>query len=283
MKIGVHPMNLHLRLAEHWGGLFGDADVRFVGYPEGRDTGALIASGQIQAGGTGSTPPLISQSTGLPVTYLAASAPRPANGALLVAPGSEIRSIADLAGRHVAMIDGSFHTYLLARTLEQAGYALKDVTRIEMSPARSRAALIAGEVDVWVAMAPQIDAAIAAGEAELLTLCGSTIPNRSVFWTLESSGLTSDDTARLVHGLVQLGREVTAQPDRAARILAGPGASAREIAQWSKVVAGRDWTVTPANPALVAEQQAEADTLWKHGDFAARLEISAFIPTPDAA
>lgn len=283
MKIGVHPMNLHLRLAEHWPGLFEGLSPAFVSYAEGRDTGALIARGEIDIGGTGSTPPLISQSGGLPVTYVAASAPRPANGALLVAPRSTVTGIADLRGRKVAMIDGSFHTYLLARTLEQADMQLADVTRVEMSPARSRAALIAGEVDVWVAMAPQIDLAIAAGEARLLTLCGSTIPNRSVFWTLGTAGLTDAAIGGFVQGLVRLGREVSADPDRAAHILAGPRAEAATFAQWSKVVAGRDWTIFPADATLIAEQQAEADTLFQHGDFAQALTISTFIPAPDAA
>ena len=47
LKIGVHPSNLHLTLAQHWPGAFPDVDVTFVTYPEGRDTGRQLAEGRI--------------------------------------------------------------------------------------------------------------------------------------------------------------------------------------------------------------------------------------------
>ncbi|WP_306884958.1 ABC transporter substrate-binding protein [Amorphus orientalis] len=283
MKIGVHPMNLHLRLAELWPAPFADMDVEFVSYPEGRDTGKLIAEGRLAVGGTGSTPPLISQSEGLPVIYLAASAPRPANGAILVAVDSPIATLDQLKGKRVALIDGSFHTYLLARSLEQAGLRLTDVQRCEMSPQASREALARGEVDVWIAMAPMIDQTIEAGETRLLTLCGSTIPNRSVFWTLRDAEATSNELEGFVAGLVALGRQVSADPDRAVALLAGKAPSAEARAAWKGVVMGRDWTVVPASPSLVAEQQEEADVLHAHGDFAAPLKIESFRAAVGAA
>ena len=42
MKIGVHPNNLHLRLARLWPGAFEEFDPEFVAYREGRDTAALL-------------------------------------------------------------------------------------------------------------------------------------------------------------------------------------------------------------------------------------------------
>ena len=278
LKIGVHPMNLHLRLAELWPGLFDTIQASFVHYPEGRDTGALIAEGRLAVGGTGSTPPLIAQAGGLPVIYLGASAPRPANGALLVAKDSEITSIEQLKDKRVALIDGSFHTYLLARSLEQVGMSLSDVVRCEMSPAASREALGKGEVDVWIAMAPMIDQTIASGETRLLSLCGSTIPNRSVFWTLATAEATDEELEAFVAGLVRLGAEVSANPEKAAALLAGDKADAKTLAAWKGVVSGRDWTVVPASAALVAEQQEEADVLHAHGDFEAAIEITSFRP-----
>lgn len=283
LKIGVHPMNLHLRLAALWPGLFDRIGTEFVNYGEGRETGARIAAGELHVSGTGSTPPLISQAEGKPVVYLAASAPRPGNGALLVKPDSPVKTLSDLKGRRVALIDGSFHTYLLARSLEQAGLELKDVIRCEMSPAASRKALAAGTVDVWIAMAPLIEQTTGAGEARLLALCGSTIPNRSVFWTLADSGASDQALDAFVDGLITLGHHITAEPERAASLLAGPGAGAQDLAAWQGVIAGRDWTISPAGPALVAEQQEEADVLHGHGDFAAPLIITAFRRAASAA
>ncbi|MEW5423573.1 ABC transporter substrate-binding protein [Amorphus sp. 3PC139-8] len=283
MKIGVHPMNLHLRLAQLWPGAFGGMEVEFVAYPEGRDTGRLIDQRRFAVGGTGSTPPLISQSEGLPVIYLAASAPRPANGALLVAADSSLTKLSELKDKRVALIDGSFHTYLLARSLEQAGLGLADVERCEMSPQDSRTALSKGDVDVWIAMAPMIDQTIASGETRLLSLCGSTIPNRSVFWTLRGADATSEELEGFVAGLIDLGRAVSADPERAVALLAGKEANAEARAAWKGVITGRDWTVVPASASLVAEQQEEADVLHAHGDFKAPLKIESFRAAVGAA
>lgn len=128
-------------------------------------------------------------------------------------------------------------------------------------------------------MAPLIDQTIAAGEARLLSLCGSTIPNRSVFWTLAGSGATEAELDGFVAALLKLGEAVAADPEQAAGLLAGDAATPAQLAQWKAVIAGRDWRVIPASAALVAEQQEEADVLHAHGDFAAPLHITAFRPT----
>src|SRR6218665_90906 len=106
MKIGVHPNNLHLRIARLWPGAFAEFDPEFVSYREGRDTAGLLEEGVIHFGGTGSTPPIQADSRGLGVPYIAASAPRPANGAILVRKDSQIRTAADLKGTRISLIDG---------------------------------------------------------------------------------------------------------------------------------------------------------------------------------
>ncbi|MBL0932180.1 MAG: ABC transporter substrate-binding protein, partial [Alphaproteobacteria bacterium] len=129
LRIGVHPNNLHLTLAAKWPAGFEGVEPVYVPYAEGRETGRRLAAGEIDVGGTGSTPPIRDQAAGLDVRYLAASAPRPENGAIVVAPGSALAGIRDLAGRRVGLIDGSFHTYLLARVLEAADLTVADVRR----------------------------------------------------------------------------------------------------------------------------------------------------------
>jgi NitT/TauT family transport system substrate-binding protein/sulfonate transport system substrate-binding protein len=275
LRVGVHPSNLHLTLAQHWSGAFASLDVQFVSYAEGRDTGRQLVEGHIDIGGTGSTPPIISQVSGLDVLYLAASAPRPANGGILVAKNSAIRGVKDLAGKKVALLDGSFHTYLLARVLEAEGLSLRDVERVERAPVPSRDALIAGKVDAWVAMAPLLDQAIADGGARMLAPCGATIPNRSLFWTLARRNLKAETIEAFVMELSRLGEAIAVEPGRAAQILAGLKLGNVDIAGWRKAITGRDWSIVPANDAIVAEQQEEADTLFRHAEITRRIELAA--------
>jgi sulfonate transport system substrate-binding protein len=275
LRIGVHPNNLHLFLAQGWPGAFDGMDVELVPYGEGRSSGRLLAEGRIDVCGTGSTPPILAQAAGQPVEYLAASAPRPANGGLVVAPSSPIAATNDMKGARVALLDGSFHTYLLARELEKAGLSLRDVHRVELSPGASLRALGAGEVDAWVAMAPLLDQSLAAGRARLLARCGDTIPNRSVFWTAQDRAIPAATLDRFVAGLMRLGQAIQSDPLRAAKRLADAGAGEAGIAAWRDVVAGRDWSIVPAGAQVIAEQQAEADTLLRHGDLPRPVDLAA--------
>ncbi|PSH65225.1 ABC transporter substrate-binding protein [Phyllobacterium sophorae] len=267
MKIGVHPSNLHLRLAQVWPNAFASLGPEFVNYPEGRDTARLLNSRAIDFGGTGSTPPITAEVEGLDVIYIAASAPRPANGGIFVLKDSPIRSVGDLENKRVSLIDGSFHTYLLARSLETEGLLLPDVTRVETGAGDALPALLEGRVDAWIAMAPRLEKALERTDIRLIARCGSTIPNRSLFWTLGGQGLSADLRQHIVVELVRIGREVTDDPRRAALRLAENRGADADVDAWEKVVRSRDFSVVPADENIIAEQQEEADTLYRHGHF----------------
>lgn len=275
MRIGVHPNNLHLRLASVWPGAFSGLDPIFVPYSEGRDTASLLESGAIHVGGTGSTPPIEADARGLGVEYVAASAPRPANGAIFVREDSDIGSVADLAGRKISLIDGSFHTYLLARSLEGENLALDDVERIESGTRDSLTELLEGRVDAWVAMSPRLEKAISRTDLRLIVRCGATIPNRSLFWSLERIGLSPAEVAGIASELARVGGEITADPVRAAHLLAENDRSGTDAEAWERVVRSRDFSVVPIDAAVLAEQQEEADTLFRHGHFDRAVAIVA--------
>ena len=264
MRIGVHPNNLHLLLASRWPGGLG-APYSFVAYPEGRDSAALLQAGTIDLCGTGSTPPILAEAAGLGVRVLAASAMRPANGSIVVAAGSPITGIAQLKGRRVALLDGSFHTYLLARALDQAGLRLPDVERVELAPAASQRALAAGKVDAWVAMAPLLGSAMQAGAVRVLAANDGLIPNRSIFWTLAERRIDPAALAQVTADLVSFGATVAADPAQAARLLADARATDADLLAWQNAVSAREWTILPASAEILAEQAQEAGTLRRHG------------------
>ncbi|KAA6487765.1 ABC transporter substrate-binding protein [Agrobacterium rhizogenes] len=273
LRIGFHPNNLHLSLAARWPGAFADFDPEFVPYQEGRETAAKLAAGAFDIGGTGSTPPILAAASGLSVIYAAGSSPRPANGAILVNRQSEIESLADLKGRSVALVDGSFLTYFLAKGLEEAGFELPDVHRHDLLPVPSRDALRSGAIDAWVAMAPHLEQSLSSGEFRVLAHCGATIPNRSTFWTIRERGLSADVIDGFASELARIGNKIQSDPEKAAALLSENGTEVERRA-WTRVVNERDWRVGPASDVILREQQAEADTLFRHKDLATRLEIA---------
>lgn len=271
-RIGHHPNNLHLHLAALWPGAFASMKPEFIGYPEGRDTAEKLARGEFDIGGTGSTPPILAAASGLSVSYIAASAPRPANGAILVWKAGDIETVADLKDRAVALVDGSFLTYFLAKQLEEAGLTLVDIRRQDMAPVPSRDALKDGAVAAWVAMAPHLEQSLPSGEFRVLAHCGNLIPNRSLFWTIDKRGVSSAAATDFSGELERLGNDIAADPEKAAILLSKDGDAAERRA-WMRVVSGRNWQTAAAGSAVLREQQAEADTLFKHGDLQTKLTI----------
>jgi len=278
VKIGVHNANLHLLLSSRWPGLFDDLSVEFVQYEDGRQSDRFLRNGQIDICGTGSTPPIIAQANGDHVEYIAASSHRPGNGALVTLPDSPLTGASDLAGKRIALVDGSFHTYLLARILDEAGLTLRDVQRIELSPSASLNQLLDHKVDAWIAMAPMLEKATSQGIVRILASCGSTIPNRSVFWTLKERGLSPEIRDAVVQRLMRLGELVAADPQQAAHLLTEARAEQVNMDVWAKAVAARDWEIIRANALVAAEQQAEADTLVRHGDLQKTINVLSAFP-----
>ena len=271
-RIGHHPNNLHLRLAALWPGALASFKPEFVSYLEGRETADRLRNGEFDIGGTGSTPPILAAASGLSVAYAAASAPRPANGAVLVSKTSRIENIADLKDKPIALVDGSFLTYFLAKRLEEDGLRLTDVQRKDIAPLQSREALQDGTVAAWIAMAPHLEQSLASGEFRVLAHCGDLIPNRSVFWTIKDRGLSAETLEDFAGELQRLGQDITADPEKASALLSINGDDTERRA-WTRIVSERNWQAIAADTSLLREQQAEADTLFAHGDLGIRLTI----------
>ncbi|HYS66292.1 MAG TPA: ABC transporter substrate-binding protein [Paraburkholderia sp.] len=274
LRVGVHPNNLHLQLAAlAWNRSEDRPDIEFVNYAEGRDTGQLIAERVIDVGGTGSTPPLIAQSLGTPLVYVAASAPRKTNGAILALADGP-KDIHALAGKRVALLDGSFHTHFLAAALDRAGHALEEVTRVELSPAESLGALERREVDAWIAMEPLLSDALANKPVRALEWIGDFVANRSVFWAHQSAAIEHAPALNaLFDSLVRLGKDVTRDPAPFATLLADAGIGNVSEQAWLTALRQRDWSLHTVDETILGEQQAEADLLFRCGVLTRAVDV----------
>ncbi len=115
-----------------------------------------------------STSAVASLAAGAPLVLFAYQKLAPAAEALVVKDGSTIRTIADLAGRSVAVNRGGTGEYLLLRALETHGVDPASVRRVYLGPADAGPAFSSGAVDALAAWDPFLTIALSQYGAHLL-------------------------------------------------------------------------------------------------------------------
>lgn len=130
--------------------------VEWAEFPGGVALVDAFRRGEVGLGIMGEGPPVIAQAAHVPIVYLAAEAPAPEGEAIIVPASSSITSVAELAGKQVALSRGANVHYLLIRALEEAQVDYTDVRIAFMAPAAARVAFAEGRVDAWAIGDPML-------------------------------------------------------------------------------------------------------------------------------
>ncbi|GFN32000.1 sulfonate ABC transporter substrate-binding protein [Paenibacillus xylaniclasticus] len=142
--------------------------VTWIEFPGGPQLLEALNVGSIDIGHTGEAPPIFAQAAGAPLVYLAHEPASPASEAIIVPKDSDIKTVADLKGKKVALNKGSNVHYLLVKALEKAGVDYKDITTVYLPPGDARVAFENGNVDAWAIWDPFLAAAQTATGATVL-------------------------------------------------------------------------------------------------------------------
>jgi len=89
---------------------------------------------------------------------------------IVVRNGSDIKTVADLAGKTVAVNRGGTGDYQLTKALEKAGVPSSAVKRAYLTPVDSSAAFINGHVDAWSAWSIFFPTALVEQDARVIAL-----------------------------------------------------------------------------------------------------------------
>jgi sulfonate transport system substrate-binding protein len=284
--IGVHPNNHSLFVLRRSGRLerelerFG-ASVEWIEYDDGRCTIDLFADEEIDFGGTGSVPPIQALSEGLDIVYVAVSDPRPAQGAVLVRAESGIRSFADLRGRAVALMEGSYHTELLAVALDEFGMSYSDITVLDGLGHENREDFWSGAAEVWVAGDPFWAEAQASGGVRVLAEVGQHIGNRSTWWARRGFAQDRRELANAVVASLRASDSWIAEnPRAAAELFAADVPDSPDVATWEISLRRRPWGQRIVTGEVLAEQQRAADLYAKLGVIAAPIRLADAVVEP---
>jgi sulfonate transport system substrate-binding protein len=133
--------------------------VQWIEFPAGPQLLEAMNVGSIDFGHTGETPPIFAQAAGASIAYIAGIAANPPGQAILVPQNSQIKTIADLKGKKIAVQKASSAHYLLVQILDKAGLKYTDIQPVFLPPADARAAFVKGSIDGWAIWDPFFAAA----------------------------------------------------------------------------------------------------------------------------
>jgi sulfonate transport system substrate-binding protein len=157
LRIGYQKAAVNLVILKQQGVLekrFPNTKISWLEFPAGPQLLEALASGSLEFGLTGDTPPVFAQSAGIELLYVGAEPSKPDSSAILVPGQSPLKSLQDIKGRRVAFQKGSSAHYLVVRALDKAGLAWTDIQPVYLAPADARAAFEKGAIDAWAIWDP---------------------------------------------------------------------------------------------------------------------------------
>lgn len=268
LKIGYQKASVTLALARANGSFEAKLaplgyDVSWAEFPSGPPLLEALNAEAVNFGFTGEPPMIFAQAAGSPIVYVAATNPSPRGVAILQPRDGKLRSVADLAGKTVAVAKGSSAHYLLVAALADAGVPYASVNKAFLQPADARAALSAGQVDAWSIWDPFYAAAEADGARPLIDGTG-LMPNRSFYSSRRDFAAASPEALNAAIEVINEEEMWERQnvDKAAANMTAKIGLPAGVLQTW---FARQKYGVDKLTPALFRDQQHIADAFFKLG------------------
>lgn len=251
-------------------------DITWSTFTSGPPQIEALNAGQIDFAITGNTPPIVG---GLTDTKVISAYSNEAKGdAILIPQGSDIKSVADLKGKSVAVARGSSaHGHLILQ-LEKAGVDPGDLDINFLQPSDSKSAFESGQVDAWAVWDPYTAIAEVDGAVPLITAEG--VSNGYGFGVASDKALADDPRAEAIDDL--LGRIDRAyqwtkdNPEEWAKIFAeetGTEKAAAEInTRSTRLPIALDQTVIDSQNDLIGAFE-RAGVLPESFDFADQVDV----------
>lgn len=268
VTLGSHPNNLSFFVLRHRGVLEAEAkslgyQIAWHDYDNGGTSADLLTQGVVDVVGTGCTPPVVASAQGLKVHYLAASLPRPANSALL---STRYNDFAELKGKKIAAMVGSFTDHFLATLLNEQGWNRGDIDLIDLRGETPVLALESGDIDAWLAVDPWLQRGLELDDVNVLATVGAQISNRSIFWGLQSWAAKHPEFATwLVQQLATNDQWIATHAEEAASLLQQHLPNSLSKEHWLNTINQRNWGIIAANQDVLQEQVQQGLDLQQAG------------------
>lgn len=252
--------------------------LQFTTFTQGPPLVEAARAGAIDIGQVGNTPAIFATAARARIQLVSASQGNVVSDAVLVLPGSPIRSVADLRGKRIAVGKGTSAHGQLLYSLRAAGMSLDDVDPSYLQPSDAYAAFKQGQVDAWATWDPYTaQAQLETGARTVVD--GQGTANGYSFLVASNAALADPAHQAAVADLVERVRTAmrVSDADREGR--------ARAWAQETKLplpvtelAASRGPDVpVPMDDRLVASEQQLADAFTEAGVIPGRADFAAYV------
>lgn len=232
---------------------------QWVEFPSGPPMLEAIASGAIDLGAVGESPPIFAQAAGSPVVYLAAERVSGRNSAILVPRHSAINRAADLRGKRVGFTRASSAHLVLAKALRGAGLGFADIVPVNLSPADAAGAFAGGSIDAWSIWDPFYALEVARSQARAIVTGDQLLPSDAFFvGSRAATQAKPGDLRAILAALRETGAWARQHEDEVVALTARLTGLAPEIARLATDRRGQ-YDVVPVTADVVGRQQANAD------------------------
>ena len=255
-------------------------NVSWIEFPAGPQMLEGLNVGSIDFGTVGETPPIFAQAANAKITYVGYKPASPKAEAIIVPENSNIKSIADLKGKKVALNKGSNVHYLLVKALENAGLAYTDIQPIFLPPADARAAFESGNVDAWVIWDPFLASAELKIKAKIIK-DGSSIVNNYQFYLAEENYAkkNAEVISIIFDELKKIDTWLIKEPKQTAKILSTINGLDTEALE--KAFSRATFVTDYLNEKIVVDQQKIADTFYDLKLIPKKLDIKSVVWIPE--
>jgi sulfonate transport system substrate-binding protein len=255
--------------------------VTWVEFTAGPPLVEALNVGAINVGWTGDAPPIFGQSAGSAIVYVAALPGNVDGEAIVAKAGSDIKSVADLKGKKVAVGKGTSAHNLLIAALEKNGLAFTDIEPVYLPPADAAAAFASDKVDAWSIWDPFLAIAETRYTPTVLVRSPEVLDVNTYFLANRDFAKQYPEIVTATTGALAVAAEwADKNRDKVASALhevTGVPLEAQTLA------AGRArFGIFPITAEIIANQQATADRFHKLGLIPNAIVITDAIWTPPA-
>lgn len=238
-----------------------------------------LNAGAVDTAPAGDLPVILAASAGVPLKIVAAGVSSPRDIAIIVPPGSPIRSVAGLAGHRVIVSTarGSISHYLLLEALKEAKVDKKAVDIGFMLPNDAAAAFSAGRIDAWATFGTYQLAAERQGARVLRD--GEGINTGFSLYAVSQAALYDPAKRAALRDIMARQRKSTqwARDHPAAYTQIFVKQTGIDPALATEIVKRQNPLMVPADAAIVGPLQRVVDRFHADGELPAHVDVASLV------